>query len=228
MSAAVKAYFGSSTTVALSIRMQSFAQSRAIRRQARAHIQTARQTCRQAVNGIENRIQRDSEMPTDTNNSETNSFNKQQPYNEVKLVKDGTTDSEAIPNAAASGSMAVENLVQSQAGFSVRHGLENSINEPVFVVSWQGSDDPSNPKTWSVLKRAVVTFEVSLISAVTVIASSITSTVLPQAAQDFGVSRVTESLATGLFHPLLPQIQHVDFFVHLRLVLRRRWYWIAH
>ncbi|RSL70859.1 hypothetical protein CEP53_001734 [Fusarium sp. AF-6] len=68
----------------------------------------------------------------------------------------------------------------------------------IFVVTWQGEDDKLNPRNWSVVKRIVVTFEVSLISAAVVIASSIDATAL-QAAEEFGVSHVVESLAKGLY-----------------------------
>lgn len=67
----------------------------------------------------------------------------------------------------------------------------------VFVVGWEGSDDPANPRNWSVTKRVCCTLQISIIAAAVGCASGIDATVLPQAAQDLGVSDVAESLATG-------------------------------
>jgi hypothetical protein len=69
--------------------------------------------------------------------------------------------------------------------------------EKVFVVGWEGPDDPLNPRNWDVKKRISCTLQISLIAATVGAASGIDSTVLPQAAKDLGVSDVAESLATG-------------------------------
>lgn len=69
--------------------------------------------------------------------------------------------------------------------------------EKVFVVGWEGENDPLNPRNWSVKKRVGCTLQISLIAATVGAASGIDSTVLPQAAKDLGVSDVAESLATG-------------------------------
>lgn len=67
----------------------------------------------------------------------------------------------------------------------------------VFVVGWTGEADPMNPHNWSSLAKLMVIFRIALISFAVTMASSIDSTILPQAARDFGVSEVAESLATG-------------------------------
>jgi hypothetical protein len=67
----------------------------------------------------------------------------------------------------------------------------------VFVVSWTGQDDPMNPHNWSKFKRVICTLLVSFICFICVMASSIDAAIAPQAAQEFGVSPVVESLATG-------------------------------
>lgn len=77
-----------------------------------------------------------------------------------------------------------------------RHAGEGTVGQ-VFLVGWDGPDDRLNPRNWSVAKRVVITMQISLIGGVVGIASSIDAVVLPQAAEDLGVSEVAESMATG-------------------------------
>lgn len=67
----------------------------------------------------------------------------------------------------------------------------------VFVVGFQGARDPTNPQNWNWMKRMAATFMIASIGAVVGIASSIDSSILRPASRAFGVSEVTESLATG-------------------------------
>ncbi|SPJ74258.1 related to multidrug resistance protein [Fusarium torulosum] len=69
----------------------------------------------------------------------------------------------------------------------------------VFVVNWEGPDDPLDPHNWSVGRRIGVTLQISVIALFVGAASGIDATVLPQAAASLGVSQVAESLATGLY-----------------------------
>jgi MFS family permease len=69
----------------------------------------------------------------------------------------------------------------------------------VFVVGYEGESDPLNPHNWSRVTRWCATFTVASIGFIVGFASSIDSAALPQASAEFGVSEVTESLATGLF-----------------------------
>ncbi|KAK7419037.1 hypothetical protein QQX98_003539 [Neonectria punicea] len=71
--------------------------------------------------------------------------------------------------------------------------------EQVFVVNWDGPDDPLNPRNWSISRRVGTTLQISVIAAVVGAASGIDATVLPQAAVHFHVGEVAESLATGLY-----------------------------
>lgn len=71
--------------------------------------------------------------------------------------------------------------------------------EQVFVVEWEGPDDPMNPRNWTIAKRVGCTMQISLIAATVGAASGIDATVLPQAAADLGVSDVAESLCTGKY-----------------------------
>ncbi|KAF1993399.1 MFS general substrate transporter [Amniculicola lignicola CBS 123094] len=69
----------------------------------------------------------------------------------------------------------------------------------VFIVGYEGPDDPLNPQNWSFMKRMFATMQIASIAFVVGLASSIDSGVLRPAAEEFGVSEVAESLATGLF-----------------------------
>lgn len=69
----------------------------------------------------------------------------------------------------------------------------------VFIVGYQGDDDLLNPHNWSITKRMSVTTLVALIGLIVGVASSIDSAALDQAAKEFKVTEVTESLATALY-----------------------------
>ncbi|TKA76488.1 hypothetical protein B0A55_02877 [Friedmanniomyces simplex] len=69
----------------------------------------------------------------------------------------------------------------------------------VFVVGYEGPVDPNDPHNWSSWQRIPCTFLIAGIGCVVGIASAIDSSALPQAAAEFGVSEVVESMATGLF-----------------------------
>ncbi|KAF4956243.1 hypothetical protein FSARC_11642 [Fusarium sarcochroum] len=84
-------------------------------------------------------------------------------------------------------------------GVSPSAATDSDNAESIFIVSWEDADDPLNPKNWSVAKWVLVTLQVGLISTAVGGASGIDATALPQAAKDFGVSEVAESLATGLY-----------------------------
>ena len=67
----------------------------------------------------------------------------------------------------------------------------------VFVVGYEGDDDPLNPHNWGRGIRIWCTFMIAGVGFVVGVASAIDSSALPQASKEFGVSEVVESLATG-------------------------------
>jgi hypothetical protein len=71
--------------------------------------------------------------------------------------------------------------------------------ETVFVVGYESENDPMNPHRWSLWARIRATVLIAAIGFIVGFASSIDSAALKQASAEFGVSDVTESLATGLF-----------------------------
>ncbi|KAL3484905.1 benomyl/methotrexate resistance protein [Aspergillus germanicus] len=66
-------------------------------------------------------------------------------------------------------------------------------------VDWATPHDPFCPQQWSTTRRVFATLSVCLIALITTMASSIDAAVMVEAAAEFGVSEVTESLATGLY-----------------------------
>jgi hypothetical protein len=73
--------------------------------------------------------------------------------------------------------------------------------EKVFIVDWEGPHDPQNPRNWSVAYRLWVTIIVASIAFIVGAASSCDTAILPQAAEDFGVSDVVESMSIGQSTP---------------------------
>jgi hypothetical protein len=91
-------------------------------------------------------------------------------------------------------------LGRTLTGIEVRRRKTHEGGEGnVFVVGYEGPNDPMNPKSWSQTKRFAVTFSVASIGCVVGLASSIDSSAVKEAAAEFHVSEVVESMATGLF-----------------------------
>jgi hypothetical protein len=88
----------------------------------------------------------------------------------------------------------------SLTGIDVRSRTTNEGKElgKVFVVGYEGSNDPMNPHNWPFRTRVLATGNVGIIALVVGTAASIDSAVIPQASAYFGVSDVTEALATGI------------------------------
>jgi hypothetical protein len=91
-------------------------------------------------------------------------------------------------------------LGQTLSGIEVRkRSTREGGDGNVFVVGYEGPDDPLDPHNWPTMKRIAYTSIIASIGAVVGFASSITSSALPQASEEFGVSSVVESLATGMY-----------------------------
>ncbi|KAG9241057.1 major facilitator superfamily domain-containing protein [Calycina marina] len=71
--------------------------------------------------------------------------------------------------------------------------------ETVFVVGYESETDTMNPHRWSLVTRIGATMMIASIGFIVGFASSVDSAALAQASAEFGVSKVVESLATGLF-----------------------------
>jgi len=76
---------------------------------------------------------------------------------------------------------------------------DQPLREKVFVVGYESEKDKMNPHNWSLTTRIGATILIASIGFIVGFASSVDSAALPQAAEEFGVSEVAESLATGLF-----------------------------
>lgn len=110
-----------------------------------------------------------------------------------------TTPAHRVPTAATQYSARAA-LGHSLTGVHARdRRTHEGKGEKVFVVGWEGPDDPLNPRNWPLARRIGCTLQISLIAAGVGTASGIDATVLPQAAASLGVSQVAESLDTGLY-----------------------------
>ncbi|KAK6392646.1 hypothetical protein LTR65_003419 [Meristemomyces frigidus] len=78
---------------------------------------------------------------------------------------------------------------------STREGGEGNV----FVVGYEGPDDPQDPHNWSFAKRIPCTLLIASIGCVVGLASAIDSSAIQQASNEFHVAEVVESMATGLF-----------------------------
>lgn len=90
-------------------------------------------------------------------------------------------------------------LAYSIAGVDVQTQSQ-SPDQPahLFIVGWNGPDDPQNPRNYSVASRLTATLLVSALGWIVGAASSINSGVLPQNTEAFHVSDVVGSLVTGI------------------------------
>ena len=90
-------------------------------------------------------------------------------------------------------------LGRALTGINFRTRSTNQELGKAFVVGFQNEKDTLNPHNWSNLRRWTTVLLVSQIGLVVGLASSIDSVVVQLAKVTFGVSEVTESLATGLY-----------------------------
>ncbi|KAJ5538528.1 hypothetical protein N7494_008007 [Penicillium frequentans] len=86
-------------------------------------------------------------------------------------------------------------------GIEVRSHVDDSSDRPsrVFVVGWDGVNDPQHPRNYSLARRLTATLIVSALGFIVGAASSINSGVLPQNNAAFGISDVVGSLVDGLY-----------------------------
>ncbi|KAJ5118693.1 hypothetical protein N7448_010400 [Penicillium atrosanguineum] len=91
-------------------------------------------------------------------------------------------------------------LAFSIAGIDVKKQSE-SADQPahLFIVGWDGPNDPQNPLNYSFASKLTATLLVSALGWIVGAASSINSGVLTQNTEAFHVSEVVGSLVTGLY-----------------------------
>jgi MFS family permease len=77
--------------------------------------------------------------------------------------------------------------------------VENGQASDYIVVSFDGDDDPANPKNWTLGRKVRATLLAMCAGIVGGWTSANDSIIITQAQKTFGVSDVTESLSTGLY-----------------------------
>jgi hypothetical protein len=108
------------------------------------------------------------------------------------------------------------NLAAALTGISKREHPDAN-NKNIFVVGFEGPNDPLNPRNWPLTKRIFCTLNVGIIALVVGMAASIDSAVIARAAEDFGVSQVAEALATGLVSNHYTTTALITFYLTLEL-----------
>ncbi|KAF5866833.1 hypothetical protein ETB97_008637 [Aspergillus alliaceus] len=76
---------------------------------------------------------------------------------------------------------------------------DSETDKEVLIIRYEAGKDPIHPRDWGFAKRLMVTIVVSFMGVIVGWSSSIDSGVIPQYAEELGVSEVVASLSTGLF-----------------------------
>lgn len=91
-------------------------------------------------------------------------------------------------------------LGYSMTGINARARKTNESEQGhVFVVDWEGPNDPLKPHNWPMALRVRATVIVALVAVAGTAASSIDAAVLPQYSEYWHVSEVAGTLATALY-----------------------------
>ncbi|KAL9596374.1 MAG: hypothetical protein Q9219_005852 [cf. Caloplaca sp. 3 TL-2023] len=128
------------------------------------------------------------------------------PANQAYTSQRQANDKEQATAVPSNGSVGTA-LGTALTGIEVRDRMtkdgvvagEDIKDQQVFVVGYEGERDVLDPHNWSFATRTWATVNIAFVGWIVGFASSVDSAALKQASQDFGVSEVTESLATGLF-----------------------------
>ncbi|KAK4989620.1 hypothetical protein LTR50_003087 [Elasticomyces elasticus] len=116
--------------------------------------------------------------------------------NDLRLNQSQRSNAPSLKSTRSAGTALGNALI----GITIRkRSTREGQSGNVFVVSWEGVDDPQNPHNWSNTVRIAATLLIASIGFIVGFASSIDSSALLQASEEFGVSEVVESLASGLF-----------------------------
>jgi hypothetical protein len=177
--------------------MQSFLQFKRAGRAAQVHIEQARQ--RAAEHGG------NAEQPIGAKNSSNSEKQRVDTRGDNASDEDAARDVEALePTRNLDLAQTKSNgaaIARALTGVNVQTSTlttTDSRGNQVFIVGWEGPDDPENPRNWTTSRRVIVMLQISLIGLGVGATSGIDSAVLPQAAEEFGVSRVVESVSVGM------------------------------
>lgn len=76
---------------------------------------------------------------------------------------------------------------------------ENGQDEKTEEVTWDGDDDPTNPKNWKTWRKWLIVFTLAAGSMCVTMTSSIYTLTYDQMGQEFGTSRIVNTLGLTLF-----------------------------
>lgn len=116
---------------------------------------------------------------------------------QVDVLKDDEKAPQTVSPTNGDSDSSERDQYSSIPGIEQRIAKDGSTH---YLVSWSSVDDPANPHNWSTPRRLKTTFLLIAIAFVVTAASATDSAVLEPAAEDLGVSEVTEALGgTGIF-----------------------------
>lgn len=72
-------------------------------------------------------------------------------------------------------------------------------HDPNFEVSWDGPDDPDNPRSMSNLRKWVIVWILALTSTCVTCTSSLYTSIYDQIEAEFGISRIVATLGLSIF-----------------------------
>jgi hypothetical protein len=180
--------------------MQSYLQYRNFGRRLRSQLEHNR-----SKRQPQNLVEEGSDLDLSTTNDEdsdtsSSSFSRTASFEDLEIASSRLElDSHNLAHVETHRTTSTQ-LGISLTGIDVRsrRTAEGKELGKVFVVGYDGSKDPLNPHNWSLSKRILATANVGIIALVVGTAASIDSAAISQASAEFGVSEVTEALATGL------------------------------
>ncbi|KAJ5639333.1 uncharacterized protein N7484_007195 [Penicillium longicatenatum] len=180
--------------------MQSYLQYRRLGTAVRKQLADFPQQGANSVNKAENVINENGNKQTESTPSDSDSITEAENASASDQIRQDSAASEALGKRPTCNSEKTA-IAHTLPGIEVRSHVDDSSDRPsrVFVVGWDGVNDPQHPRNYSLARRLTATLIVSALGFIVGAASSINSGVLPQNNAAFGISDVVGSLVDGLY-----------------------------
>ncbi|KAI5481913.1 MFS transporter, DHA1 family, multidrug resistance protein [Pseudohyphozyma bogoriensis] len=121
------------------------------------------------------------------------------PNSDRTLSTNPTADAVTLVDAAG---VAAKNTADLEKGDQLAEAKLNNLPavvEDPYLVTWEGPNDPDNPRNWSKNKRVFVGFLISFLTFSVYIGSAIYTSAIPSLMADFGVSQTKATWGLTLF-----------------------------
>lgn len=90
-------------------------------------------------------------------------------------------------------------LVSVKSSISLMLPYEEKLTSDIILVTWDGEDDPENPRNWSTFQKSFFILEVSFLTLVVYMGSAIYTPGVYEVQQSLGVSEIVAILPLTLF-----------------------------